>query len=628
MFRYVIAVGNPQSASSCEALALIRRRIEDLGALWHTAMQQPGFCAAYVRQEFSSGTAIVLPESRGIIFGAMFRSSSGSVAESSGAIRSIPKPLVDRILESKARSLVSDYWGHYVVALLYPENARSIVMRSPVSSVPCHYLQVGSVRVFFSHAADCIALNLTALSINWDCITAQLVAGDYITSETGVNEIRALECGACIECMPHGYAEHSYWDPRPLLVNASLDDFAAAADALAEATQYSASAISSPHQHLLVNLSGGLDSSIVLSTLAKAPHRPKLSAVNYYSHGCGDERRFARAMAEFVDCPLIELPRNDRLDLRSRFDRCNWTVQPVLNFSAPDTEERTIAMAHSLGASAIVDGELGDNIFGNNVSPGALVECLRKRWLGPAFFSAAIDYAQLTRQSLWRTLAQVYAENLDLASHPNFTVARELWRRRTAEAARTTNLASAHAEERYADVADRFVHPWLHRSRLLAPGSHALLLGLITVTSAAYHSPFAGSGDPPRVSPLLNQPLVEVALGIPAYLHCKSGQDRAAARCAFAQRLPAAILRRGRGKGGPNLWARDVIHNNIVYLREFLLDGILMQRRLLDRAKLETALSPHIEKSSALVGDIFAKLYIEAWLRKWQPVAVPTLGRP
>jgi hypothetical protein len=48
------------------------------------------------------------------------------------------------------------------------------------------------------------------------------------------------------------------------------------------------------------------------------------------------------------------------------------------------------------------------------------------------------------------------------------------------------------------------------------------------------------------------------------------------------------------------------------------LDGILVRRGLVDRTKLETVLSHRMAKSTAMIGDIFAKLYIEAWLEKIQ----------
>jgi asparagine synthase (glutamine-hydrolysing) len=228
-----------------------------------------------------------------------------------------------------------------------------------------------------------------------------------------------------------------------------------------------------------------------------------------------------------------------------------------------------------------------------------------------------MDYAMLKKQSLWRTLATAYDESRSIARNPDFNSARELRRHYGEARARSLILASPEAEERSSAMGDRFVHPWFRKSRLIAPGAHALLFGLITVTSTTYHSPFSSPSDLPQVSPLVSQPLVEAALRVPAYLHCKNGLDRPLARFAFADVLPTEVLQRGLGKGGPTLWAKDVVENNNGFLKEYLLTGVLVRERLIDRQKLEAVLSPRIAKSTVIVGDIFAKLYIEAWLRKW-----------
>jgi asparagine synthase (glutamine-hydrolysing) len=461
-----------------------------------------------------------------------------------------------------------------------------------------------------------MALIDAPLSINWDSITAQVVGYDYLSNETAIDQIRTVESGECIECSRERLVRHVYWDPRWFLGDSSLDDSDTATRAIRDAVQYSVTASSSAHDSILVKISGGLDSSIVLSALSEAPHAPVLTAVTYYSRGCGDERRFARSMAETVGCRLIERPRNETLDLH-RFQDCNWTARPVLNFSAPDTESRNIALARDLSASAIFDGELGDNVFGSHVGVGALVECFRRHPLSPRLPGAIVDYAILSRLSLWRTMRLAFREYTELSKHPDFIASRELQRWYTAEAARSMTLASADAHDRYQATAHRFLHPWLRDARSLAPGSHMLLYGLIVATSAAHHSPFAGSDDPPRISPLISQPLVETALRIPAYLHFTNAENRALARAAFADRLPAMVLQRGTGKGGPDLWAKDVVERNMEFLREYLLDGILVQRGLLDRRKVEAVVSPRIERSTAILSDVFTKLYIEAWLRKW-----------
>jgi asparagine synthase (glutamine-hydrolysing) len=280
-------------------------------------------------------------------------------------------------------------------------------------------------------------------------------------------------------------------------------------------------------------------------------------------------------------------------------------------------EARNAGLARQLSATAIFDGELGDNVFGRNPTPGVLLDCIRRNGLGRHFLSVAVDYAMITRQSFWRTLALAIQEGKSLARHSDFSTLRKLQDQYGLEGARSLLLASTDAEKQYANMAERFLHPWLKRAREIAPDSHKLLFGLVAVTSTSYHSPFGAVDDPQLVSPLVSQPLAEIALRIPGYLHCKSAQDRAVARAAFTDSLPAEILNRGFGKGGPTTWAKDVVENNSKFLQDFLLDGILVQRGLLDRQKLETALSARIAKSTAMVGDIFAKLYIEAWVRNF-----------
>jgi asparagine synthase (glutamine-hydrolysing) len=624
MFRYIIIIWNVNNASECDAVSDLRRRLQGFPTNWRSALDHRGMYVACVDRESSSDAAVLIGDCRGVILGTMFRSPErGSSART--PIRFIDPDQSEEILRSKGRSLIDDCWGYYVAALHYPENASAVVVRSPVSPLACLHVQRGTLNVFFSHLNDCIDLKVTSLSINWDSIIAQVVGGDYLTSETAIEEIDSLECGESIQCNSGGCSKHAYWDPRSLLAQRVPASFGEAAKAFRHATECCVSALSSGHDGILVKLSGGLDSSIVVSALSRAPRRPSITAVNYYSRGSGDERRFARIMARAADCRLVERLRNQDLDLR-RFLDCNRTVRPVLNFSAPDVELRNNELARELNATAIFDGELGDNIFGSHPNLGVLVECFAHS-TRRTFLRVALDYSMLTRQSLWRTLALARREAFSISADPNFSASREMRRAFGADGARSAILASADAMEYHKGMADRFLHPWLKHSRRIAPGSHGLLFGLITVTSATYHSPFSSPYDPTRVSPLVSQPLLESALRMPPYLHCNRAQDRAVARAAFADVLPTEILQRGLGKGGPTLWVKAVIESNIGFLREFLLDGILVRQRLLDRKKLETVLSPRIVKTTVVAGDIFAKLYIEAWLRAWSPVETLPAGQ-
>ncbi|MGB6308789.1 MAG: asparagine synthase-related protein [Steroidobacteraceae bacterium] len=616
MLRYIILVWNANNSSDRDTSAAVRGRMQSSGMMWRAVLDRPGMYAACVDQGFYARAATLIDGDRGVIIGTLFSSPELCQSSQPRPIESLSRSQSNDILRSQGRALISDFWGYYVAAIRDPGGAGGIVLRAPVSPLACLYARQGTVNAFFSNVEDCVDLNLSPLSINWDSIAAQVVGGDFLSDETAINGIRAIECGESAHCGPAGCAIHAYWDPRTFLEQRAPARFETAAQDIRRAVEFCIGALSSGHDRLLVKVSGGLDSSIVLSALRRAPHHPSVTAVNYFSTGSGDERFFARTMAGSVGFPLIERARNEGLDLH-RFLDCNRTVRPVLNFSAPDTEARNIALARELNATAIFDGECGDNVFGSHPRPGALLECLRQCGSGAQFLGTALDYSLLSKQSLWRTLAMVRREARSTAENPDFSAAADMrWAMGGAGAAPAT-LASPAAEEHYYGMGDRFLHPWLKKSRRIAPGSQALLFGLITVTSAIYHSPFSSLSDPPRISPLVSQPLLESVLQMPAYLHFRFAQDRAVARAAFADLLPPEILQRGLGKGGPGSWAKEVVERNSGFLREFLLEGILVGRGLVDRTKLEAALSCRIVKSTVLVGDILAKLYIEAWLRSW-----------
>jgi asparagine synthase (glutamine-hydrolysing) len=620
--RYLIAVGDQNSTPDRDMIATIHRHARDYHD-WTSIVDTSHCYVAYVASNRYS--SFELPERKGAILGSMFPRSISSEKERE---REAVKPIFGlsnaafhRVIESRGRTLIEEFWGHYVAVLLDEDKRQTLILRGPVSSVPCLHLRIGTFHLFFSDVRDIASLRLTPLKINWDAITAQVMHTDYLTAETGIKEIEALDGGEAVVVTPKGAQHVQYWNPIDKLAERKCVDFDRVVEHTRGRTLEGAAGLSSLHSHLLVNLSGGLDSSIVLSSLREVAPYLTLSAINSYSPGTGDERRFARRMADVVGCRLLEIPRDDNLDLHC-FDDINLTVQPVLNFSAPDSERRTIALAREIGATAVVDGEFGDNIFGSNVAAGALIECFRLHGIGPTLLKAGLDFAYHTRQSVWRVWQLARAESDDLVLNGDFNAVREMQRRHTPAGFGSMILASAHAAAQYQTLGKRFLHPWLQGTRRMAPSAQSLLFGLIVVTSSAYNSPFSQPSDPQRLSPLLTQPLMDLMLRVPAYLHFMRGQNRAAARTAFADRLPIEILERGIGKGGPILWAKSVVDRNAKYLLEYFLDGILVGQGLLDRVKVQTALSPRIEKSTAMVSDLFAKIYIEAWLRKWRSINV------
>ena len=119
----------------------------------------------------------------------------------------------------------------------------------------------------------------------------------------------------------------------------------------------------------------------------------------------------------------------------------------------------------------------------------------------------------------------------------------------------------------------------------------------------------------PILSPLLSQPIVECCLGIPTWLWCDKGRNRAVARDAFANRLPRLVLER-RSKGSFDAFCARLLDLNRELAHEMLVGGCLAQQGLVDSEAIAAALRipfPPAETAARILGFID----VEAWVRSW-----------
>jgi asparagine synthase (glutamine-hydrolysing) len=126
-----------------------------------------------------------------------------------------------------------------------------------------------------------------------------------------------------------------------------------------------------------------------------------------------------------------------------------------------------------------------------------------------------------------------------------------------------------------------------------------------------YESSRARNAD--EIDPLFSQPVIEACLRTPTYVLTAEGWDRATARYAFAGEVPPEIIRR-RSKCVPEEYGKRVIAHNIAFIRELMMDGALAKQGMIDRDKLEIALSGCGVNGSGSA-DLLKFVSTEAWLR-------------
>lgn len=507
--------------------------------------------------------------------------------------------------------MIRSHWGSYVLFQLMPQTSRVVVLRGPMSSLPCFCTEIRGVTLFFSRPAD--LADVVPLTFNWDYICSQSVKGDYLCRETGLRGVSTLLPGECICVQPEGSAHRSYWTPSSAAECAAPRDFDDAARLLGATTRAVINSWCSSHESILVSLSGGFDSSVVLSCAVAAPTRPVVCAVTFYSRNSADERPYARSAAQKAGVSLEEIELPDDVDLSMLLD-CSKTASPVLNFTAFAMEPAFRQLSEHHNSSAVLTGELGDCVLGHGFGPELLGEALWRYKLSSRLLQILLDYSLLYRTSIWRA-AKLSMDEYRLHRRAGSL---GLYQRYQARGmAPASRLASVEAISRYEENRFRFVHPWFRNVNDGPPGWLQTVATMVMLTSTSCQAPFSGAIDSLFVSPLASQPLVEAFLAIPADFHICDSQNAAVARQAFASQLSADVLARGTAKGTPELWLRDTITRNRRFLRELLLDGLLVKERILDRRKVDDALSGSLTHAKSSVVDIITQLYIESWLRRW-----------
>ena len=612
MTRFFSVHWNARAADgTSKAKAIVQRLLERLPT-WRVVFCGRGFCVASPVQ----GTGVEqvrLDQNAGLILGTLFPNASGPSSCAMSRILTLDARQSQEIVQSRGRALVSSCWGNYVVFLADPDRPSSHVLRGPLASIKCFHATHGPASLFFSHVEDLDTLGLFPLTVNWDTVRAQAASADFIGRDTALKQVTAVEGGECLETLGSDVTRAFYWHPCDFAERTDIRDFDTAVFAVRSATHACVQSWAARYGRIVHTLSGGLDSSISLSCARNALSRADIVCINYFTDNVtGDERNYARDVACSLDVELVEMRREAGVDL-DIFRSCAKTAWPMLDFSGYGQHRKEVAFGNQRGAAAIFSGEFGDNIFEQGAGLDGAGDYVRRFGIRPGLLRVAMECGLRRNRSVWQVLRRAIVDGSSKRDVSYFTSHSYIERELRTPIAESTLLRNE-ALDSVRHQATRFMHPWMDRIGRVPPAKFMMIYGLYAMS--AHEPPFALDGDPPFVAPLGSQPLVETCLRVPSCFCIHDGFDRAVARNAFADSLPTSVIWRTT-KGTPEPWTRDVIRRNQAFLKDFLLDGILVSTGILDAKRVEGALSNDVTGSRVFVGDIIEQLYIEAWLRQW-----------
>lgn len=485
---------------------------------------------------------------------------------------------LDEAVAGGLDALVHHYWGSY---LLVTEMGRDLILfRDPSGAIPCYRVGQGEEMSFCSDAETALALGLLEdPQIDAEFLAHWLCYSFLRSLRTGLAGVSELMPGAAHMIDSNNASDRQIWKPSSF--TRPVDS---GPDALRQLALRSVATIAGD-KPILLQISGGLDSSIIAACLAAA--KLPVRAVSFATRSSeGDERRYAKAVCDHLGIELEILEESDANYEAS----ITPTFRPSANILLEPIDGAIEKFRRRAGAETIVDGGGGDSLFGFSHTAAAVLDGLRVG-RGREMLQAV---AERSDETLWRVLAVTVRQGLQRPL---------LWKR------------DDHFLHRAAlpDRPDH--HPWLAGSAKLWAGKREQLTSLVHILHFLDRHRIGGD----HRHPLMNQLLLEHCLSVPSWQWNQGGRDRALARHAFAPLLPSVITGR-RTKGSLQGYFHRRFRPMKPGITELLLEGRLAAAGLIDRRTIEQALTSGDGPGDETAMRLSEIATLERWLSDWHSV--------
>lgn len=482
-------------------------------------------------------------------------------------------------------------WGEYLLVQPLPDGAPGVqLLRDPSGGVACVFQVHDGAGFVTSDISLATALGLYSKRIDWDFLSQFLLYPNHRAGRTALVGIQELLPGCALTVRRDAVCATTAWSPWDYVAAPRrIRDPDEASRQVREAVSSAVSAWAGISRSVLLELSGGLDSSVVAGCLGSAGARVTCCTLTTPVPGA-DERDYAEAVARHLRFPLQsrELAFEDaRID----FAPPPHSVVPCMTALQWATNERMEALGEAMHADSYFSGGGGDTVFCYLSSAAPAADAFHQRGLAGGI-EAIRDLSTLHRCTFWK------AARLALKKLSGPPRAPCLPDRSFLNPALADGAAPA--------------HPWFDAPPGALNGDRERIASLAGTQMFRDGVP-RGSKRWLRM-PLLSQPVVEACLRVPSWMWIAGGLNRAVARAAFAGKLPRQVLER-RSKGTFVSYSGAVFRRNKALIRDFLLSGHLRQRDLLDLTSLENALSGSTQSEEDPLHRILDLCMVENWVR-------------
>ncbi len=484
----------------------------------------------------------------------------------------------------EALALSRSGWGRYIA--IWSSGPHLSAFRDPSGGLPLMAWSVGSVSILGSDIpASVDALIPTGARIDWRQID-RMIRAPASAFRAPLTELDTVAPGDWLERKAGSWTSRAVWRPAAFARLQRAPDPVSLKRVIEGVLTF----LLQDHDQVIGEASGGFDSSVIATTVSARSPSKVAEWVNYYSlEAESDERDYVEAVSRHMRVPISSRPKSAAALTRADLEALVAGATPA--FYGLDVEyDADVARAmRRTGSSGVLTGQGGDAVFFQSGTPALVIDRVRRLGLRGLDLGFLYETSRWTRQSIWSLV--------EIALRDRFGR-----RQRRRDDDDPPPAATAHD------------HPWLSELEGLPPAKADQIRQL--VNCQVFWSPCLRAMEGELLHPLLTQPVMERTLAIPADLLTAGGRGRALAHEAFRHRLPTE-LRERRGKGELSTYYGHVVLYSLPMLRELLIEGLLMQRQLIDRDETEALLDRDTLIWSGDYNLVLVRAVLEAWARRW-----------
>lgn len=457
-----------------------------------------------------------------------------------------------------ASHLLQNIWGNYLAVLAGRDDGSAIaLLRDPSGAMPCVYSLADGEGFITSDIGLAVDLGLYRKEVNWQTIAHGLNFPYLKTARTALKHVNELLPGDLLTCRGRDVSVCSAWSPWRFVEKGTrhTDPLVAAEDVRATVSNV-VRALSKGGGRFVVELSGGLDSSIVATCLRDVSSRALFCTLIMPVAGT-DERPYARLVTNALGEDLFSVKVGfDNIHLEFPVPRSS--VIPAIGIPQNIVNEAWEITGSEHDVDGFFSGAGGDTIFCYLKTAAPAADAFRECGV-MAGIAAIGDLSTLHGCTVFKA--------------GRLTLKKMLRGSRTAWKEDRTLLNPS------CTVATSEHHPWINAPAGALPGDHEKIHDLIG--NQLFRDAAPRGMKRSMHFPLLSQPVMEACLKVPTWMWIADGHNRAIARRAFADQLPRGILDR-RSKGSYTGHMAAIYMRNKPKMREFLEEGQLHAHDLLD----------------------------------------------